>query len=75
MEATTFAELAGLAAGLGALGLLVGALNLVALRVVRADEVPGYVRCRIRWWTAHNSTFLLASAAFTAAGLIGLAAA
>ena len=67
-------ELAGMVAWFGALGMLVAALNAVALRVVRPDEVPGYVRCRIQWWSAHNAAFLVCSALAAAAGLIGLAA-
>jgi hypothetical protein len=73
--ATSLAEVAALMAGLGALGMIVAGLNLVALRVVHGDEVPGFVQVRIRWWTAHNTAFLLTSAALTATGLIGLAAA
>ncbi|WP_433305864.1 hypothetical protein ACQP2F_19215 [Actinoplanes sp. CA-030573] len=74
-DPTTFAQVAGMVAGLGALGMLVAALNLVALRVVRADEVPAYVQTRIRWWTAHNTAFLVLCAALTVIGLAGLAAA
>jgi hypothetical protein len=67
-------ELAGMVVWFGALGMIVAALNIVALRIVRPDEVPGYVRCRIEWWSAHNSTFLLGSALLALAGLVGLAA-
>jgi hypothetical protein len=74
MEPTTLAQLAETVAGLGALGVATGALNLVALRVVRVDEVPGCVQPRIRWWSAHNPAFLLVSAALTAVGLATLAA-
>ena len=56
----------------GALGMLVAALNVVALRVVRPEEVPGHVRLRIAWWTAHNSAFLGFSALLAIAGLIGI---
>lgn len=70
MEPTTFAQVAETVAGLGALGLLTGVLNLLALRVVRVDEVPGCVQARIRWWSDHNPAFLLTSAAVTAAGLV-----
>jgi len=67
-------ELAGMVVWFGALGMLVAALNVVALRVVRPDEVPGYVRCRIEWWSAHTSAFLAGSALLALAGLCGLAA-
>ncbi|MFF5288805.1 hypothetical protein [Paractinoplanes globisporus] len=67
-------ELAGLVVWFGALGMIVAALNVVALRVVRPDEVPGYVRCRIEWWSAHNSAFLLGSVGLAVVGLVGLAA-
>ena len=70
MEPTTFAQVAETVAGLGALGVLTGTLNLLALRVVRVDEVPGCVRTRIRWWSDHNPAFLLSSAAVTATGLL-----
>ena len=70
MEPTTFAQVAETVAGLGALGVLTGALNLVALRVVRIDEVPGCVQARIRWWSSHNPVFLLTSVAVTVAGLV-----
>jgi hypothetical protein len=71
---TTFAELAAMVAWFGALGMVVAVLSVVALRVVRFDEMPGHVRCRIRWWSAHHAGFLLASAVLTAAGLVALAA-
>jgi hypothetical protein len=72
MEPTTYAQVAGMVAGFGVLGVVVAALNLVALRVVRVDEVPNCVQGRIRWWGAHNSAFLVISAVVTAAGLAGL---
>ena len=59
---------------LGVLGVITAALNVVALRVVRVDEVPGCVQARIRWWGAHNAAFLMISAAAAAAGLAILAA-
>ncbi|WP_203713899.1 hypothetical protein [Asanoa siamensis] len=70
MEPTTFAQVAEVVAGFGALGLLTGVLNVVALRAVRIDEVPGCVQPRIRWWCAHNPAFLRVSAAVTVAGLV-----
>ncbi|GAA1861661.1 hypothetical protein [Asanoa iriomotensis] len=70
MQPTTFAQVAETVAGFGALGLLTGALNLFALRVVRIDEVPGCVQARIRWWSAHNPAFLVTSAGVTLAGLV-----
>jgi hypothetical protein len=73
MEPTTFGQVAELVAGFGALGVLTATLNLFALRVVRIDEVPGCVQARIRWWSAHNPAFLLASAAVTVAGLVMMA--
>ena len=72
---TTFAQVAEMVAGLGALGLLTGALNMFALRVVRVDEVPGCVRARIRWWSSHNPAFIVTSAAVTVAGLVMMVAA
>jgi hypothetical protein len=75
MEATTFAQVAGMVAGFGAIGVAIAALNIVALRVVRVDEVPSCVRGRILWWGAHNSAFLLISAVLAVAGLGALAAA
>jgi hypothetical protein len=74
MEPTSLAQAAATLAGCGALGVVVAALNVLALRVVRVDEVPGCVRGRIRWWDAHNSAFLAASAGLTVIGLLGLAA-
>jgi hypothetical protein len=74
MEPTALAQLAETVTGLGLLGLVTATLNVVALRVVRVDEVPGCVRARIRWWGAHNPAFLVISAAVTTAGLIILAA-
>jgi len=71
MEAVTLGETL---AGLGAIGVLTAGLNVVALRLVRTDEVPGCVRARIRWLIAHNPAFLLVSAAVAAAGLTTLAA-
>ncbi|MCU7724372.1 hypothetical protein ODJ79_11650 [Actinoplanes sp. KI2] len=65
-------EAAETIAWFGALGLVLAALNVVALKVVRPDEVPGYVLVRIRWWTAHNPAFMLASALLGAAGLAWL---
>lgn len=75
MGTTTFAQVAGMLAGFGALGMVVGALNVFALRVVRIDEVPSYAQVRIRWWSAHNSAFLLISTVVAVAGLSGLAVA
>jgi hypothetical protein len=74
MEPTTLAQLAETVAGFGALGVVTATLNLVALRVVRVDEVPGCVQARIRWWSAHNSTFLVVSVVVTVVGLALLAA-
>ena len=62
-------------AGLGAIGVLTAGLNMVALRLVRVDEVPGCVRSRIRWCSAHNAAFLLVSAVVAAVGLTTLATA
>lgn len=70
MELVTLAE--GMAR-LGTLGLGTALLNIVALRLVRADEAPGWLQARIRWWTAHNTTFLVISAAVLAIGLVILA--
>ncbi|RSM55874.1 hypothetical protein DMB66_34785 [Actinoplanes sp. ATCC 53533] len=70
MELETLAEAM---ARLGALGLGTAIVNVVALRLVRADEVPGWVQVRIRWWSAHNTTFLVVSAAVMAIGLAVLA--
>jgi hypothetical protein len=68
-----FVQLAALAAWFGALGMLVASLNAVALRLGRADEVPRYLRSRLRWWGAHNPALMLISMAVTVAGLICLA--
>ena len=65
-------ELAEAVAWFGALGLVLAALNVVALKVVRPDEVPGYVLVRIRWWTAHNPALMMGSAVLGAAGLAWL---
>jgi hypothetical protein len=73
MEPSAFAQAAISMAGIGALCLTVAVLNIVALRAVRVDEVPGCMRRRILWWGAHNSAFLVASAALTAIGLAALA--
>jgi hypothetical protein len=73
MEPTSLADLAQTVAGLGALGIVIAALNVVALRGVRPDEVPSWVQARIRWWGLHNPAFFVASAAITAAGLATLA--
>ena len=73
MEPTTFAQVASTVAGFGALGVLTATLNLLALRVVRIEEVPGFAQARIRWWCTHNPTFLMVSAAVTVAGLIMMA--
>jgi len=67
------AEFALLMAAFGAMGLSVAALNVFALRVVRIDDVPRSVQARIRWWCAHNTTFLLACAALTVVSLGALA--
>jgi hypothetical protein len=75
MEQTTVAELAGMLAGFGVMGLAVAALNIFALRVVRVDDVPRCVQGRIRWWSAHNSAFLLSCAALTVLSLGVLAVA
>lgn len=74
MEPTTLAQVAEVVARLGALGVVTAGLNLVALRVVRVDEVPGCVQARIRWWSAHNPAFLMISVAMTVVGLAILAA-
>jgi len=75
MAQTTLVQLAETMARLGALGVGTAMLNLVALRVVREDEVPGWVQARIHWWNAHNPAFLVGSAVLMAAGLATLAAA
>lgn len=74
MEPTVLAQLAETMAGFGALGLATAALNVVALRVVRVEEVPGCLEARIRWWSAYNSAFFVVSAVLTALGLAGTAA-
>jgi len=65
-------EFAETVAWFGALGLVLAGLNVVALKVVRPDDVPGYLRVRIRWWTAHNQALMLGSAVLGAAGLAWL---
>jgi hypothetical protein len=74
METTALAQLAQTVAGFGALGVVTAMLNLVSLRVVRLDQVPGCVQGRIRWWSIHNSAFLVASAVVTALGVAGIVA-
>ena len=74
MEPTTLVELAQTSAWLGAIGVGTAMLNLVALRVVRVDEVPGWVQVRVRWWSAHNLAFLAVSVVVMAVGLAMLAA-
>ena len=69
-----FAQLAALAAWFGLLGMLIAALNAVALRLVRADEVPRCIRPRIRWWGLHNPALMVISTATTLAALLCLAA-
>jgi hypothetical protein len=71
MEPTALAQAASAVATVGALSLVIALLNIVALRAVRVDELPGCVQGRIRWWGAHNSAFLVLSAVLTAAGLAG----
>jgi hypothetical protein len=53
----------------GAIGVAIGAMNICALRTVRIEDVPRCVQGRIRWWSAHNSAFLLSSACLLAVGL------
>ena len=65
-------EFAETVAWFGALGLVLAGLNVVALKVVRPDDVPGYLRVRIRWWTAHNPALMLGSAVLGTAGLAWL---
>jgi hypothetical protein len=74
MEPSALAQAAETVAGIGALTLVTALLNVVALRAVRVDELPGCVQGRIRWWGAHNSAFLVLSAALTVIGLAGLVA-
>jgi len=74
MESAALAQVAETVARLGALGVVIAALNVVALRVVRVDEVPGCVQARIRWWSAHNPAFFVVSAVVTVVGLATLAA-
>ena len=57
----------------GAIGVAIGAMNVCALRTVRIEDVPRCVQGRIRWWSAHNSAFLLSSAALVAVGLAAMA--
>ena len=57
----------------GAIGIAIGAMNICALRAVRIEDVPRCVQGRIRWWSAHNSAFLLSSVAVLAVGLGALA--
>ena len=69
MEPTTFVLVARTVAEFGAIGVAVGLLNVFALRMARLDEVPGPMRGRIRWWSAHNPAFLTVSALVAVAGL------
>ncbi|MCY1144361.1 hypothetical protein OWR29_40740 [Actinoplanes sp. Pm04-4] len=72
MEPTTYAELATMVAVLGVAGMVLASLTVVALKVVRPDECPAYVRGRIRWWNAHNVAFLIASTVVAVGGLAAL---
>ena len=74
MQRATLVQFAETMARLGALGVGTAMLNLVALRVVRCDEVPGWVQARIRWWNAHNPAFLVCSAVVMTIGLVTLVA-
>jgi hypothetical protein len=65
-------EVSEMMALIGVLGLVLAGLNVVALRLVRTEDVPAYVQGRIRFWTAHNPAFLLGSAVLGAAGLTWL---
>jgi hypothetical protein len=69
MEPTTYAELATTVAVLGVAGMVLASLTVIALKVVRPDECPAYVRGRIRWWSAHHVAVLATSAVVAAAGL------
>lgn len=74
MEPTTLEQVAAAVAWLGALGVLTAALNVFALHVVRADDVPAWLQARVRWWNAHNPAFLVASVLVTVVSLAVLAA-
>jgi hypothetical protein len=74
MEPITLAQVAEQVAFLGAIGVVTAVLNAVALRLVCVEDVPGWLRVRVRWWRAHNLAFLLLSAATAGAGLAMLAA-
>ncbi|MFI5897416.1 hypothetical protein ACIA5D_45725 [Actinoplanes sp. NPDC051513] len=65
-------ELAEMFALFGALGMVLAGCNVLALKVVQPNDVPAYVRARVRFWTAHNSTFMAGSAVLGAAGLTWL---
>jgi hypothetical protein len=73
MEPTTFAEVAGMLARFGMIGVAVAAVNGFALHVVRTEEVPRWAQGRIRWWSAHNRAFLFGSTALTLISLGALA--
>ena len=53
----------------GVLGMVLAGCNVVALKLVRPEDVPAYVQGRIRFWTAHNPAFMVGSAVLGAAGL------
>ncbi|WP_433220862.1 hypothetical protein ACQP00_18975 [Dactylosporangium sp. CS-047395] len=55
---------------LGGVGVVTAVLNAVALRLVRVDEVPGWLQVRISWWRAHNRTLLLLSAVTAGVGVV-----
>jgi hypothetical protein len=73
MESTALAELAGMLARFGIIGIAVAVVNAVALRVVRIEEVPRRAQGRIRWWSLHNRAFLFGSTALTLISLGALA--
>jgi hypothetical protein len=60
---------AGILVWFGVIGVAVAAMNILALRTIRIEDVPRCVQGRIRWWSAHNSAFLLGSAGLVVVGL------
>ncbi|MBL7255653.1 hypothetical protein [Paractinoplanes lichenicola] len=75
MESSSWVEVAGVVTWFGVLGMIVTALAVVAVRLVRAQDVPAYVQGRARWWAAHNVGFLVASLVVTVGGICALMAA
>jgi hypothetical protein len=72
MEPLVLRTLAETLFGLGAIGLLAAAVNLLALRGITIEDVPGCVRARVRWWGTHTPAVLFVSGTLTLVSLAAL---